>query len=104
MNPIKAIVMKPIDNVATVVEAQSRDAEITIDLSGRLETIRVLEDIPFAHKFAIKNIRRGEPIVKYGEVIGVATADIRQGQYVHVHNLESCRGRGDHPVAAQEGK
>lgn len=104
MNPIKAIVMKPIDNVATVVEAQLRDSEISIDLSGRLETIRVLEDIPFAHKFAIKDIRRGESIIKYGEVIGVATADIRKGQYVHVHNLESCRGRGDHPVDNQEGK
>ena len=104
MNPIKAIVMKPIDNVATVVEAQKRGSEITIDLSGRMQTIRVLEDIPFAHKFAIRDIGRGEAIVKYGEVIGIATADIQQGQYVHVHNLESCRGRGDHPADTQEGK
>ena len=34
-------------------------------------------------------------IVKYGEIIGRATQDIAVGQHVHVHNLESCRGRGD---------
>jgi len=33
--------------------------------------------------------------VKYGEPIGIATRDIRSGQHVHVHNLESARGRGD---------
>ena len=32
---------------------------------------------------------------KYGEIIGLATKDIQQGEYVHVHNIESCRGRGD---------
>ena len=34
-------------------------------------------------------------IVKDGEVIGRATKNISVGQHVHVHNLESCRGRGD---------
>ncbi len=97
MNAIKAIVMKPIDNVATVVEAQARGNEVTIDRSGSLETVTVLDDIPFAHKFAIRDIVQGDSIVKYGEVIGIATRPIKKGEYVHVHNLESCRGRGDHP-------
>ena len=39
--------------------------------------------------------REGELIMKYGEEIGIATKDIVKGEYVHVHNLDSMRGRGD---------
>ena len=39
--------------------------------------------------------QKGEHIIKYGEVIGGASADIRKGEYVHIHNLEALRGRGD---------
>jgi len=37
----------------------------------------------------------GEPVIKYGEVIGRATKDIGEGTHAHVHNIESLRGRGD---------
>ena len=37
------------------------------------------------------DIAKGEPVVKYGEHIGVAGADIRTGEHVHVHNVESHR-------------
>ncbi|MDQ6598863.1 SAF domain-containing protein [Bacillus salipaludis] len=37
----------------------------------------------------------GEDILKYGEVIGLATTDIEPGEHVHIHNLEGKRGRGD---------
>jgi altronate dehydratase small subunit len=40
-------------------------------------------------------MQHGDSIIKYGEVIGVATREIAPGQHVHVHNLESRRGRGD---------
>ena len=33
--------------------------------------------------------------MKYGESIGAASCDIKKGDYVHVHNLEALRGRGD---------
>ena len=38
---------------------------------------------------------------KKGKEIGIATKDIKKGEYVHVHNLDSMRGRGDW---AKEGK
>lgn len=53
------------------------------------------EDIPYGHKFALRFIRKGEDILKYGEVIGRATADIGSGCHAHVQNIESLRGRGD---------
>ena len=44
---------------------------------------------------ALRDIRKGEHIMKYGESIGAASCDIKKGDYVHVHNLEALRGRGD---------
>lgn len=44
---------------------------------------------------AIKDIPKGGEIIKYGEIIGRATANIEPGEHVHVHNVESLRGRGD---------
>jgi altronate dehydratase small subunit len=47
------------------------------------------------HKFALDPIAQGEPVRKYGVVIARAMAPIEAGQHVHVHNVESNRGRGD---------
>jgi altronate hydrolase len=47
------------------------------------------EKIPSGHKLALRDIASGEPIIKYGEVIGRATADIARGEWVHTHNLKS---------------
>ncbi len=39
------------------------------------------------HKYALKDIGKGESIIKYGYPIGLATEDIRAGEYVHTHNV-----------------
>ena len=57
--------------------------------------VKVIGNVPYGHKIAVQPIAKGEHIVKYGEVIGAATRDIAEGEYVHVHNLEALRGRGD---------
>ena len=57
--------------------------------------IRALDPIPYGHKVAVRDIRAGEQITKYGEEIGVSTRAIAAGNHVHVHNLDSMRGRGD---------
>jgi altronate dehydratase small subunit len=64
-------------------------------------TIEVRSAIPFGHKVALAPIGRGRPVIKYGEMIGLASADIAPGEHVHVHNVDSQRGRGD--LAAQKG-
>ena len=53
------------------------------------DSIVALEDVNRGHKIAIKDISKGEDIVKYGLVIGVATKDIKMGQWVHVHNVKT---------------
>ena len=85
------------DNVATVFEeGVTAGTQLTVvDAVGNRTTHVVADDIPFGHKFALCDIAQGELIIKYGEEIGMASCDIAQGTYVHVHNLESMRGRGD---------
>jgi altronate dehydratase small subunit len=91
----RALVMKPSDNVATVLEDLAPQTEITLQIGDEKRIIRLAEKIRFGHKFAIRMIPRGGAIIKYGEPIGLATQDIEVGRHVHVHNLESTRGRGD---------
>ena len=87
------------DNVATIFANGVRDgAQVELrDKKGSAELLRVNGDVPYGHKIAVRDIPLGERIVKYGEEIGVATRPIRKGEYVHVHNLDSMRGRGDLP-------
>ncbi|MCL2233615.1 MAG: UxaA family hydrolase [Treponema sp.] len=52
-------------------------------------------EIPVYHKIARLFVKAGDEVFKYGEAIGTAICDIHPGDHVHVHNVESCRGRGD---------
>lgn len=79
------------DNVVTCLRAVEKGA--AVDAGG--ETVLAAEDIPVFHKMAIAPIAAGSLCYKYGEIIGVATRDIAPGEHVHVHNIESTRGRGD---------
>lgn len=62
------------------------------------ETVRVVAEtlIPFGHKIAVAPMAAGDPVVKYGEVIGFATTAIRPGQHVHIHNVRSDRAKVHH--------
>ena len=44
--------------------------------------------IPFGHKVCLKTINKGEPVIKYDQIIGFASRDINSGEHVHSHNLE----------------
>ncbi len=48
-----------------------------------------MEGIPAGHKFALRDIKKDEYVIKYGEIIGRAKEDIRQGEWVHTHNVKS---------------
>jgi altronate hydrolase len=48
-----------------------------------------LSDIPMGHKVALRDIKKGEPVIKYGFPIGEATEDIPKGGHVHSHNLHT---------------
>jgi altronate dehydratase small subunit len=92
---IDAIVLRATDNVATAVQELKAGQEATVRLDRELSRIVIKEDIPYGHKFAVRFVRKGEEILKYGETMGRATADIDAGCHAHVQNIESLRGRGD---------
>lgn len=89
MNPILKIHEK--DNVATCLRQLAPGETI------HWENLKLTanEHIPQYHKIALTHIPTSSPIYKYGQIIGLATKEIFQGDYVHVHNIESTRGRGD---------
>jgi len=90
----RAIVLNAADNVATLLEAGTAGADCRLQ-GARAGSIKLADNVPFAHKIALARLRQGDSIIKYGEVIGRATSDIEPGTHAHVHNIESLRGRGD---------
>ena len=54
-------------------------------------TVRLTEAVPLGHKLALADIAAGQEIIEYGQPVGIATKDIRQGDHVHVHNVRSAR-------------
>lgn len=87
----KVIILDETDNVATAVVDIAPGERVE---AGTRDVVAV-EAIPFGHKIALVSIAHREVILKYGESIGLAEGDIAQGACVHVHNVDSQRGRGD---------
>lgn len=98
----RAIVHNRQDNVATLIDNGAAGEQCEPRGEGK-DRFRLSTDIPYGHKVAIKPIAKGDSIVKYGEKIGRATAAIGAGEHVHVHNVESLRGRGDLHKATTTG-
>lgn len=92
-----ALKVDPQDNVATIFAENITDGtQVEVrDKRGRSETISVIGSVPYGHKIALTDISKGTPVIKYGESIGAASQDIRKGEYVHIHNMDAMRGRGD---------
>lgn len=75
------IIINPKDNVAVALRDFKKGEVIA--------NVTLLEDLPRAHKVALKDIKAGEDIIKYGYPIGHATADIKAGEHVHVNNTKT---------------
>ena len=68
------------DNVVTVTAP--------LELGEEIESIVATQKIPRGHKIATDDIRSGDKIIKYAQVIGYASQDIKSGEHVHTHNVE----------------
>ncbi len=83
---MKALIrLSPDDNVAVAIKSIAPGTEVEVD------GIRLVarDAIPFAHKMALRPVRPGEKLIKYGVPIGSATRAIEPGGHVHVHNIKS---------------
>jgi altronate dehydratase len=83
------------DNVAVVVRDVTVGETVLVHRGSEILKIAAATSTPAGHKIALQDFKRGEHVLKYGEVIGGASDDIPAGSHVHTHNLEGRRGRGD---------
>jgi len=82
------LVIHPRDNVAVALRTLASGERAA---AKGIEGFNALEEIPASHKIALKDISAGEEIIKYGEIVAVSTREIKKGEWVHTHNLESQR-------------
>jgi len=79
----KAIVLRGEDDVA-IAKAALPAGTVLDDDGARIE---VRQDVTPGHKVARHAVREGQPVRRYGQVIGFATKDIAVGDHVHTQNL-----------------
>ncbi len=81
---IPFLVLKDGDDVAIARRPIRAGEQLTVN--G--DSVTSLEAIPPGHKIALKDVEEGEPVKKYGQVIGFAKCPIGKGRHIHLHNLE----------------
>src|SRR5438105_4177425 len=80
-----AIHLRPEDNVAVAVKNLPAGSEL-----GHNGSVLALgRSVGLGHKLALRPIRKGEAVYKYGQIIGFASKDISPGEHVHVHNVSA---------------
>jgi hypothetical protein len=90
---LSAIVIHPMDDVAVALRPIAPGSAATARIGDEIVAITVKAPIALGHKIALRAVEPGEPIRKYGEVIGVASQRISPGDHVHVHNVRSRRAQ-----------
>src|SRR6266516_3600729 len=78
-----AVYLSPDDNIC--VAARNLAAGKLLNIASRSFTLA--EAVRLGHKIAVRPIRKGEHVRKYGQIVGQAIESIEPGQWVHSHNL-----------------
>ena len=100
------LLMSPEDNC--LIARLELKAGATVAIDGQAVTLA--HDVHLGHKVARSDLRVGEQVLRYGAIIGVATAPIAIGAHIHTHNLESCYiptytlGEGGHHFIGSKAK
>lgn len=90
----RAIVLNPKDNVGVAVENIKKGDMVNLEVvQGNNFSLLAVEDIPFGFKIALRDIPKGGEVIKHGEIMGSATAQIKAGSMVHVHNVQGKRAQ-----------
>ena len=90
MKMVNAMHVNSSDNCVTLTD-HAVGGDMVSFLEGDSETTVIARGrIPAWHKMAIKSVKKGGDIYKYGSVIGAAVDNIEAGDHVHIHNLRSC--------------
>ena len=75
-----------------VVDIKSGEQVTGLFLDTRKSVeVKALADIPLGHKIALRDFKKGDTVIKYGQDIGKVVAPIKKGDHVHVHNVKTKR-------------
>jgi (2R)-sulfolactate sulfo-lyase subunit alpha len=88
------LVHSPKDNVGVVVvEGLDRGTDMlgVVTEIDKTVKLKAKSAIPIGHKVALKALKKGDTVIKYGADIGRMVADAAMGEHVHVHNLKTKR-------------
>jgi altronate hydrolase len=91
-----AVHLRPQDNIA--VAARPVPAGTAFQFNGG--TLTVPAAVKMGHKFAVERIKEGDPVRKFGQVIGFAGRDIAPGDHVHIHNVKAEKFERDYAFCA----
>jgi altronate hydrolase len=83
----KTLLLNPADNVAVALS----NLDVGTDTPQGVKTTK---RVPRGHKFTVRAVKAGEPIVKFGQIIGFAKLDMPPGEWVHEHNCGIGEGHG----------
>ncbi len=86
-----ALVLHASDDVATALRDLAAGERIWVQGPHQRVELQLAEAIPLCHKLALHRLTPGQPVRKYGEIIGVASQTTLAGAHVHIHNLRSTR-------------
>ena len=85
------LVINDNDSVLMAIAPVKAGEEIIYRHNGKKCTLVAITDVPIYHKAALTDIKKDEPIIKYGYKIGYAMKNIAAGEHVHTWNLDSMR-------------
>ena len=94
MKTVNSIHLSDLDTCVTVVEPANQGDTVLFTENGVEKNVAAREAVPAWHKVAVKPVKAGGGVYKYGSVIGVALKDIAEGEHVHVHNMRSPEAGG----------
>ena len=85
----KSLIINPADSVVMVLE----DATAGDIVNAPNGIVTLKDNVEFAHKVSIIDMKKGQPVIKYGEEIGYMLEDTPSGSWIHVHNMGCDRGK-----------
>ncbi len=77
--------------VATNDISKNEEVEGVYMDNNQRTNVKAVDNIVLGHKIALKDIKKDEKVMEYGEPVGKATQDIKKGEHVHVHNIRTMR-------------
>src|SRR5689334_14793449 len=92
-----AVHLRPQDNIAVAAKPLPQGLEVQVN--GHALTLA--DRVGLGHKVALRPIRKGEAVLKYGQIIGFASKDIPAGGHVHVHNVAADAFERDYAFCSE---